>query len=162
VACSLAIQAVQLVNLSDLPIQASSSQAEESTSEFEAPSSTHSMDEYYQLRQELLIGTLLLTAIIFGPIWWFYSLKIALNYLVGACTGVVYLKLLARNVERLGVKSRQVGKSQLAIFMGVIIVALQWKQLDVVPVFLGFLTLKAAIIVYTLKTVAKPQSVISG
>ncbi|NJM76822.1 MAG: ATP synthase subunit I [Acaryochloridaceae cyanobacterium RU_4_10] len=115
------------------------------------------MEEYYRLRQEILITALVLMAIAFGPIWWVYSLKIALNYLVGACTGVVYLKLLARNVERLGTQTNQMGKSQLAVVIGVIIVALQWKQLEIIPVFLGFLTLKAAILVYTLKTVAKPQ-----
>lgn len=115
------------------------------------------MDDYYRLRQEMLVTTLILMAIAFGPIWWVYSLKIALNYLVGACTGVVYLTLLARNVERLGPQKEQVGKSQLAVFIGVMIVAMQWKQLEIVPVFLGFLTYKAAIIVYTLKTVAKPQ-----
>jgi ATP synthase protein I len=115
------------------------------------------MEEYYQLRQEVLITTAVLMALTFGPIWWFYSLKIALNYLVGAFTGVVYLSLLARNVERLGVKSNRVGKSQLAVVIGVVIIALRWQQLEVIPVFLGFLTLKAALIVYTLKTVAKAR-----
>lgn len=145
------------MNPSDLPIQATPPSSEEQPTESEAPSSNHSMNEYYQLRQELLVTTLILMAIAFGPIWWFYSLKVALNYLVGACTGVVYLKLLARNVERLGTENNRVGKSQLAVFIGVIIFATQWKQLEVMPVFLGFLTYKAAILVYTLKTVAKSQ-----
>lgn len=113
------------------------------------------MGEFYQLRNELLSTTLILMAIAFGPVWWFYSLKIALNYLVGALTGVVYLRLLARNVERLGSEQRRVGKSQLAVFIGVIIFATQWQQLEILPVFLGFLTYKAAILIYTLKTVAK-------
>lgn len=120
------------------------------------------MGEFYQLRQELLATTLILMAIAFGPVWWYYSLKIALNYLVGAFTGVIYLKLLARNVERLGTGKTSVGKSQLAVFVGVMIFATQWKQLEVLPVFLGFLTYKAAILVYTLKTVIAPQSVPKG
>ncbi|MCG9892623.1 MAG: ATP synthase subunit I [Thermosynechococcaceae cyanobacterium MS004] len=125
-------------------------------------SSDRSMGEFYQLRQELLATTLILMAIAFGPVWWYYSLKIALNYLVGAFTGVIYLKLLARNVERLGTGKTSVGKSQLAVFVGVMIFATQWKQLEVLPVFLGFLTYKAAILVYTLKTVIAPQSVPKG
>jgi ATP synthase protein I len=158
VACSLAIQAnLHPVDSSDLSRQSSSRSEEDVQDESELPSSNNSMEEYYQLRQEVLITTAVLMAIAFGPIWWFYSLKIALNYLVGAFMGMVYLSLLARNVERLGVKSNQVGKSQLAVVIGVVIIALRWQQLEVIPVFLGFLTLKAAIIVYTLKTVAKVQ-----
>lgn len=137
----------------NLPIQPLSPEAETVTTESE--SSKDSMVSYYQLQQELLVTTLVLMAIAFGPIWWFYSIKVALNYLVGACTGVVYLKLLARNVERLGTQEQKVGKSQLAVFIGVIIFATQWEQLQVLPIFLGFLTYKAAILVYTLKTVAK-------
>lgn len=141
----------------ELPNQVDSPTPENSDLETVPAESDRSMGEFYQLRQELLITTLILTAIAFGPVWWFYSLKIALNYLVGAFTGVIYLRLLARNVERLGTEQRRVGKSQLAVFVGVIIFATQWQQLEVLPVFLGFLTYKAAILIYTLKAVAKPQ-----
>jgi len=115
------------------------------------------MGEFHQLRQELLTTTVVLTALIFGPVWFFYSLNVALNYLIGACTGVVYLRLLARNVEQLGQENRKIGKSQLAVFVGVMIVATQWNQLHVLPIFLGFLTFKAAIIVYMLRTAVIPQ-----
>jgi len=110
------------------------------------------MAEFYQLRQELLTSTLILTIVIFGPVWFFYSLNIALNYLLGACTGVVYLRMLARNVEQLGREKSKIGSSQLALFIGLIIVATQWNQLQVVPTFLGFLTYKAAIIIYMFRT----------
>ncbi len=120
--------------------------------------SSSSMEEFYQLRQELLLSTLILAVLAFGPVWWAYSLKVALNYLLGACTGVVYLRMLAKNVERLGTQKKQIGKSQLAIFVGLIIVATQWNQLQVLPIFLGFLTYKAAILVYVLRTAVMPQS----
>lgn len=110
-----------------------------------------SMQEYYQLQKELLVTTLVLTAIVFGTVCLFYPVNIALNYLLGACTGVVYLKVLARNVEQLGKGRSQVGKSQIAIFIGLIIVATRWDQLQVLPIFLGFLTYKAALIVYTFR-----------
>ena len=117
----------------------------------------NSMTEFYQLKQELLISTLILMALIFGPVWLVYSLNVALNYLLGACTGVIYLRLLARNVEQLGTQKQKVGKTQLAVFVGVIIVATQWSQLQVLPIFLGFLTYKAAIIIYMLRTAVIPQ-----
>jgi ATP synthase protein I len=143
------------VDSTELTPQADPPATEHPTLEPDGSESDRSMGEFYQLRNELLSTTLILMAIAFGPVWWFYSLKIALNYLVGALTGVVYLRLLARNVERLGSEQRRVGKSQLAVFIGVIIFATQWQQLEILPVFLGFLTYKAAILIYTLKTVAK-------
>jgi ATP synthase protein I len=112
----------------------------------------NSMAEYFRLKYELLLTTLLWTGLLFGPVWYVYSLNTALNFLLGAVTGVVYLGLLARNVERLSPFRKQVGKSQLAVFIGVIVVASQLDNLNVLPVFLGFLTYKVAILVYTLRT----------
>ena len=118
---------------------------------------TDSMQDFYQLQRELLVTTLVLIGPIFGSVWVFYSLSTALNYLLGACTGVVYLKVLARNVERLGTQEKQVGKSQLALFIGLIVVATQWNQLHVLPIFLGFLTYKGALLIYTLRILMLPD-----
>lgn len=123
----------------------------------ETPESSDSMTEYYRLQNELLITTIVLTGLIFFPVWYFYSLNTALNYLIGACTGVVYLKLLARNVERLGTEKQQISKTHLALFVGVIVVATQVKDLHVLPVFLGFLTYKGTLLVYTLRTLFTPD-----
>jgi ATP synthase protein I len=120
------------------------------------PEPSASMQDFYKLQQELLVVTLILTGLIFFPVWYFYSLNIALNYLLGASTGVVYLKLLARNVERLGTEKQQLGKSHLAVFVGVIVIATQIHQLHVLPVFLGFLTYKGTLLVYTLRTLFDP------
>ncbi|NEO30720.1 MAG: ATP synthase subunit I [Symploca sp. SIO3C6] len=110
------------------------------------------MQEYYQLQQTLLLVTLALTGIIFICVWIFYSLDIALNYLIGACTGMVYLKMLARDVERLGKQSNKLSSSRLALISGVIIVASQWHKLQILPIFFGFLTYKAAVIIYMLES----------
>ncbi|WP_233743423.1 ATP synthase subunit I [Leptodesmis sichuanensis] len=117
-----------------------------------------SMQEFYQLQQELLLTTIVLTGVIFGFVWVFYSLNIALNYLLGACTGVVYLKVLARNVEQLGRQRKQLGKSHLAIFIGLIIVATQWNQLYVLPCFLGFLTYKGTLLIYMFRSLMPSDS----
>jgi ATP synthase protein I len=110
------------------------------------------MQEFYQLAQELFITTLALTGIIFVCVWIFYSLNIALNYSIGACTGVVYLRMLAKDVERLGREKSQLSKTRLALLIGLIVLASQWNQLKILPIFLGFLTYKAALIIYVIRT----------
>lgn len=118
---------------------------------------TDSMAEYYALQRELLVTTLILMGIIFPTVWFFYDLNVALNYIVGAFTGVIYLRLLGKNVEKLG-QGGSVGKSQVAVFVGVMVAATQIQQLSPLPIFLGFLTFKAAIFVYTLRFVSRSQS----
>ena len=114
------------------------------------------MDEYYQLKQTLLLVTLSITAIIFISVWLVYSLNTALNYFIGASVGVVYLGMLAREVERIGASKKGVGSARLALLAGVIIAATQLQQLQIIPIFLGFLTYKAAIIFYVLQTTLMP------
>ncbi len=110
------------------------------------------MQDFYSLQQELLAYTLALTAIIFISVWIFYSLNIALNYLLGASTGVVYLKMLARDVERIGRENQRISKTRLGLFFAVMIVGTQWNQLQILPIFLGFLTYKAALMVYVIRS----------
>jgi ATP synthase protein I len=143
------------VDLLDLPSAATAGGQEQPTVGEQA--SANSMAEFYQLRRELLLTTLILTAVILIPVWYFYSPNIACNYLIGACTGVVYLRMLARNVEQLGKEKSAIGKSHLAVFVGLIIFATQFNQLHVLPIFLGFLTYKAAVAFYTLRIVLRPQ-----
>ena len=112
-----------------------------------------SMKDYYALQRELLVTTLILIGIFFPAVWFFYDLNVALNYVLGAFTGVIYLRLLGKNVEKLG-QGGSVGKSQVGVLAGVIIAATQIEQLSILPIFLGFLTFKAAIFVYTLRYVS--------
>ena len=112
--------------------------------------STNSMEEFYALRDELLMVTLVVSGIAFCGIWLFYSLNTAGSYLMGSLVGMVYLGMLARNVERLNYQSK-ISKNRLALFAVLIILACRLDQIQVLPVFLGFLTFKTAIIFYTLR-----------
>jgi len=141
------------VSLSDEPIEPNQTTQQDAQTGFEdtKPEST-SMQEFYQLYQKLLAITLVLTGIIFISVWIFYSLNIALNYLIGACTGVVYLKMLAKDVERLGGEKKGLSKNRFALIAIPIILASQWHQLHILPIFLGFLTYKATLLLYMVQT----------
>ncbi len=112
--------------------------------------SSSAMDDFYQLRQELLLATLVISGVVFGSVWWFYDLNVALSYLFGAVGGMLYFRRLAKGVEELG-PGQQLGKSHLALFVVLIVIAARWDQLQLLPVFLGFLTYKLAILYYTFR-----------
>ncbi|WP_370623386.1 ATP synthase subunit I [cf. Phormidesmis sp. LEGE 11477] len=124
------------------------------------PASKTSMQEYYRLQQDLLKLTLVFTVVIFLAVWGAYSLNTALNYIVGSVTGIVYFRMLAKSVGNIGrqqpTASNGPSSGRLAIFIGVMVVATQWQQLSVLPVFLGFLTYKAALISFVLWTAVMP------
>ncbi|BAP17308.1 MAG: ATP synthase subunit I [cyanobacterium endosymbiont of Epithemia adnata isolate EadnSB Bon19] len=116
------------------------------------------MRDYYQLQRTLLLLSLSLTVIIFICVWTVYSLNTALNYLVGAFVGIVYLKLLAGDVAQVGLVKKRIGTRGMGLFVTLIVVASQWQKMHILPVFLGFLTYKAAIIAYMLTSILIPES----
>ncbi|KYC37119.1 ATP synthase subunit I [Scytonema hofmannii PCC 7110] len=117
-----------------------------------------SMQEFYHLYREVLLITLVLTGIVFISVWIFYSRNVALNYLLGACTGVVYLRMLAKDVERLSRENSQLSKTRLALLVGVILLASQWNKLQMLPIFLGFLTYKGTLLIYVVRGAFIPDS----
>lgn len=146
------------MSLSDESVVPAPTTGQDAISGSEDTESDNSMGEFYQLYQKLLVITLVLTGIIFISVWIFYSLNIALNYLIGACTGVVYLKMLAKDVERLGGEKKRLSKTRFALFIGLIVLATQWHELQIVPIFLGFLTYKATLLVYMVQSALIPDS----
>jgi ATP synthase protein I len=143
------------VNSTDKTPQPIESVDNETTSEESnvARSAEDSMGEYQQLKRELYLITLAITTVAFATVALVYELRVAFNYLLGAVAGVVYLRLLAKDVDRIGNESTKLSPNRLALFVGLMLVAAKWHELQILPVFLGFLTYKAALLVYLLRTI---------
>jgi ATP synthase protein I len=75
-----------------------------------------------------------------------FSLHTAASLLVGALGGVLYLRLLARSVGKLGNGSKKVGKTQLLVPVVLVLAGARIPQLDLLPALLGFLLYKPALI----------------
>lgn len=139
------------MSLSDESIDPKPTTQQNAQSGSEDTESGNSMQEFYQLSKEFLLITLVLTGIIFVSVWISYSLNIALNYLLGACTSVIYLRMLAKDVERLSRENQRLSKTRFALLVVLILLASRWNQLQILPIFLGFLTYKATLIIYVVR-----------
>ena len=119
---------------------------------------TDSMADFYELRNSLLIAVAATSAIIFIAVLLTYGLNIALNYLLGAVVGLVYIRMLAKDVEKIGAGSNRISKVRLALLVGVIAIASKLDSLEILPIFFGFLSYKVALILYTLRAIIQPSS----
>jgi ATP synthase protein I len=59
--------------------------------------------------------------------------------------------MLAKDVERLGREKQSLSKTRLALLIVLILLASRWNQLQIMPIFLGFLTYKATLIIYVVR-----------
>lgn len=118
----------------------------------DATDTVSSMVEFYQLAQELLLITLGIIGVSFACVWFFYSANIALNYLIGACAGLLYLRMLVKDVEGLGANKKQLSKARFALLIGLCAISSRLEQLEILPIFLGFLTYKITIMLYVIRT----------
>jgi len=107
----------------------------------------NSFDEYAQLQLSIYKATLavaafavLITAMIFG-------LEPSISLLVGALSGLLYLRLLARSVGKLGKSSKVVNKIQLLVPVLLVLAVSRLPQLDLLPALLGFLLYKPSLII---------------
>ncbi len=108
--------------------------------------STASNDEYVQLQRRLYRATLLFTAIAVAITAFFCDIKTAISLLIGALSGVIYLRLLARSIGKLGKSSKSVSKIQLIIPVLLVLTVSRLSQIELLPSLLGFLLYKPSLI----------------
>ncbi len=109
-------------------------------------SGDNGMAEYARLQRRMLLATALASAAAVPVTALFWDPATAASLLVGCLAGVLYLRLLARSVSRLGVDSKSVGKTQLLVPIVLVFAAARIPQLQMLPALLGFLLYKPALI----------------
>lgn len=108
------------------------------------------MDDFLRLQRRLLTITLCLAAGAVPITALVFDRSAAFSLAIGALGALLYLRLLARSVSRLGENSRSVGKVQLLVPIVLVLAASRLPQLSILPVFLGFLLYKPAVIIQAL------------
>jgi ATP synthase protein I len=107
-------------------------------------------DDYLRLQRRLLLATLIVSAIAVLITALAFNLHIAGSLLVGALGGLLYLRLLARSVGKLGNGAKKVGKTQLLVPVVLVLASARLPQLELLPALLGFLLYKPALILQVL------------
>jgi len=80
----------------------------------------------------------------------FFDLLTTSSVLVGAFFGLLYLRLLARSIGKLGKSTKQVSKIQLIVPVLLVLAASKLPQLELLPALFGFLLYKPSLIIQML------------
>jgi len=104
-------------------------------------------DEYMQLQLRIFKLAIFITAfaVLISAI--FLGLKVGISLLTGACSGILYLRLLARGIGKLGKTSMSVSKTQLLVPVLLFFLVSRSPELELLPALLGFLIYKLSLIV---------------
>ncbi len=107
-------------------------------------------NEYVQLQQRIFLVTLIVTAFALAVSVVFFELKTSISLLLGAASGALYLRLLARSVGQLGKGSKSLSKIQLLVPVLLVLSVTRLPQLELIPALLGFLLYKPSLIIQVL------------
>jgi len=104
-------------------------------------------DEYGSLQLRIFKTTLLLTVIAVISAFIFFDLQASISLLVGAFSGILYLRLLARGIGKLGKTSMSISKIQLLVPVLLVILVSKIHFLELWPALVGFILYKFSLIV---------------
>ena len=125
-------------------LAAESGQADSSSVADASPSSP--LDDFTRLQNRLLLATLLLslvavliTLVVFGG-------STAASLSIGAVCGLLYLRLLARSVARLGNGSKSLSRMQIVVPAVLVVACTRIPALELLPALAGFVLYKPALL----------------
>ncbi len=102
-------------------------------------------EEYVQLQRRIYKAALIVSLLAVAFTAFFFGMHSAISMLLGAFSGFLYLRLLARNIGRLGNTSKAVGKVQLLVPVILFFAASRLPQLELLPALIGFLLYKPSL-----------------
>ena len=104
-------------------------------------------NEYMQLQLRIFRSTLIITtfAVLITAI--IFDIHSAISLFLGASAGILYLRLLARGIGKLGKSSMSVSKVQLLVPIVLFFAVSRFPQVELLPALLGFFLYKPSLIV---------------
>jgi len=109
--------------------------------------SESNQDKYMQLQLRIYRLTLIITAPSVLICALFFDLNSAFSLFIGALSGILYLRLLARGIGKLGKTSMSVSKVQLLVPVLLFFSASRLPQLELLPALVGFILYKLSLII---------------
>ena len=109
-----------------------------------------SSDEYVQLQLRIFRSALLVSAFAVAIAALLFDSHVSISLLIGALSGILYLRLLARSIGKLGSTTNSVSKIQLVIPVVLVLAVSKLSQLDLLPALLGFILYKPSLILQIL------------
>jgi len=106
-----------------------------------------SVTEYVSLQQRIFKMTLVLTAFSGLLMILIVDVNASISLFIGAFSGIIYLRLLAKSIGSLGKKSTSVSKVQLLVPVLLILVVTKLPELQLIPALVGFLLYKPSLII---------------
>ena len=91
-------------------------------------------NEYVQLQQRIFMANVYVILLAVSLTAIFFEQRITISLLIGAISGLLYLRLLARSIGKLGKSSKTVGKIQLIVPVILVLAASRLQQLDLLLV----------------------------
>ncbi len=104
-------------------------------------------NEYVLLQRRIFVLNLVISAVAVSLSAIFFGLNVSLSILVGAFSGLFYLRLLARSIGNLGKTTSGVNKVQLIVPVVLFLVVAKLPQLQLLPSLLGFFLYKPSLII---------------
>jgi ATP synthase protein I len=103
-------------------------------------------DDYGRLQRRLLLATLLVTIAATLICWPLAGALAARSLLLGGTCGLLYLRLLARSVGRIGPDSRSLGRFQILVPALLVVAAARVPAIEILPALAGFVLYKPALL----------------